>query len=160
MKRHQESEEFDKSFNYRSIVDKLNYLEKVTRPDISYATHQCARFVENPKVEHAKGIRQIARYLVGTKDKEMSFKVDKTKGLEVYVDSDFAGSWDKSDSLNSDTARSRHGYFISYNGVPLLWKSQLKNEIALSTTETEYAALSYSLRKAITIINFLKAMKI
>ena len=159
LKRHQESEEFDKSFNYRSIVGKLNYLEKATRPDISYATHQCARFVENPKVEHAKAIRQIARYLVGTKDKGTSFKIDKTKGLEVFVDSDFAGSWDKNDSLNSDTARSRHGYFITYNGVPLLWKSQLQHEIALSTTEAEYTALSYSLREAIPIINLLQEMK-
>ena len=75
------------------------------------------------------------------------------------MDSDFAGSWDKNDSLNSDTARSRHGYFITYNGVPLLWKSQLQHEIALSTTEAEYTALSYSLREAIPIINLLQEMK-
>ena len=159
LKRHQDSEAFDESFHYRSIVGKLNYLEKGTRPDISYSAHQCARFVENPKVEHGKAIRQIVRYLIGTKDKGMIFKPDLTKGLEVYVDSDFAGNWDKKDSLNKDTARSRHGYYISYNGVPLLWKSQLQGEIALSTTEAEYTGLSYALREAIPVINLLKELK-
>jgi Reverse transcriptase (RNA-dependent DNA polymerase) len=35
-------------WHYRSIIGKLNYLEKSTRPDIAYAVHQCARFSENP----------------------------------------------------------------------------------------------------------------
>ena len=34
--------DFDQSFHYRSIIGKLNYLEKGTRSDISYITHQCA----------------------------------------------------------------------------------------------------------------------
>jgi len=61
LKRHGDSEAFDESFHYRSIVGKLNYLEKGTRPDISYFTHQCARFVQEPKKEHGAAIRQLAR---------------------------------------------------------------------------------------------------
>ena len=159
MKRHQGSKRHDQSFNYRSIVGKLNYLEKSTRPDISYATHQCARFVEDPKVEHAKAIRQIARNIHGTKEEGLVIKPDRQKGLEVYVDADFARTWDKEDTANRDTARSRHGYFICYNDVPITWKSQLEHEIALSTTEAEYTGLSYSLREAVTIMNLLKEMK-
>ena len=47
--RHSKSAPFDNSFNYRSVIGKLNYLEKATRSDISYAVHQCARFVSDPK---------------------------------------------------------------------------------------------------------------
>ena len=43
----------DKSFHYPSVIGKLNYLEKATRPDISFATHQCARYVAVPKKSHA-----------------------------------------------------------------------------------------------------------
>lgn len=86
-------------------------------------------------------------------------KPDKQKGLEVYVDADFAGNWDKIDTTNRDTARSRHGYYICYNGVPITWKSQLQHDIALSTTEAEYTGLSYALREAIPIMNLLKEMK-
>ena len=33
-------------FHYRSVIGKLNFLEKSTRPDISVSVHQCARFSE------------------------------------------------------------------------------------------------------------------
>jgi hypothetical protein len=42
LSRHTKSEAFDKSFDYKSVVGKLNYLEKSTRSDIAYITHQCA----------------------------------------------------------------------------------------------------------------------
>ena len=60
-------EPFDKSFHYRSVIGKLNYLEKGTRSDISYITHQCARFTESPKNSHTKALQWLARYLKGTK---------------------------------------------------------------------------------------------
>jgi hypothetical protein len=47
------------SWSYRSVIGKLNYLEKSSRPDISYAVHQCARFCSNPKVEHTAAVKRI-----------------------------------------------------------------------------------------------------
>jgi hypothetical protein len=82
------------------------------------------------------------------------------KDLEVYVDASFCGDWDpKTAAEDRDTARSRHGYIINYAGCPLLWKSQLQTEIALSTTESEYTGLSYALRDAIPIMELLKELK-
>ena len=159
LKRHQDSPAHDGSFHYRSVVGKMNYLEKGSRPDISYAVHQCARFSASPRVEHSKAIRRIARYLAGTMDRGMVFRPDKLKGLMVHVDADFAGNWDSIDSSNVDTARSRHGYVISLAGCPICWKSQLQSEIALSSTESEYTGLSYALREAIPIINLLQEMQ-
>ena len=46
-----------------------------------------------------------------------------------------------------------------YGGCPILAKSQLQTEIALSSTESEYTGLSYALRDAIPIMNLLKEMK-
>ena len=54
------------------------------------------------------------------------------------------------------TARSRTGYVICYGGFPLIWNSKLQTEIALSSTEAEYIALSEALRQAIVIMNLLK----
>jgi len=160
LKRHSSSEPHDDSFHYRSVVGMLNYLEKATRSDISYATHQCARFVENPKKEHADAIRWLARYLKGTSDKGTIFKPDKSKGLEVFVDADFAGNWDKLEApFDRDTARSRHGYIIRYAGCPILWKSQMQAQISLSTTEAEYVGLSQALKEAIPVMELLKEMK-
>jgi hypothetical protein len=79
--------------------------------------------------------------------------------VEVYVDADFAGNFDKKESHLRDTARSRHGYIIMYEGVPITWKSQLQTEIALISTESEYTGLSYALREAIPIMHLIKEMK-
>ena len=159
LKRHQSSIPHDESFHYRSVVGKLNYLEKGSRPDLSYSVHQCARFTSHPKVEHSKAIRRIARYLAGNVDKGTIFKPDKNKGLQVYVDADFAGNWDPIDTKNIDTARSRHGYVITLAGYPICWKSQLQTEIALSSTESEYTGISYALREVIPIMELLKEME-
>lgn len=151
---------FDGSFHYRSIIGKLNYLEKGTRSDISYITHQCARFTDCPKESHAKAIRWLARYLKGTRDKGLIIKPEEGKGLELFVDADFSGNWDpKEAGSDRDTARSRHGYIVRYEGVPLIWKSQLQSEIALSSTESEYIGISYALREVIPIMEVLKEMK-
>jgi hypothetical protein len=158
--RHTDAEDFNNSFNFRSVVGMLNYLEKGSRMDIAYATHQCARFVANPKKQHAETLRWLARYLKGTRNKGMVYRPDPDKGLEVYVDSDFAGNWNKDKApTDRDTARSRHGYIIMYSGCPVVWKSQLQTEIALSSTEAEYTGLSYALREAIPIMELLKEMQ-
>jgi hypothetical protein len=78
--------------------------------------------------------------------------------LEVYVDADFAGNWDPKETDDKDTARSRHGYLFYYAGCPILWKSQLQSEFALSSTESEITGLSYALRDAIPIMNLLEEM--
>ena len=41
---HKEYPPFDDYFHYRSVIGKLNYLERSCIPDISYIVHQCARF--------------------------------------------------------------------------------------------------------------------
>ena len=53
-------------FDYRSLIGKLNYLEKTTRPDISYASHQCARHSAAPKSSHSAAVIHLAKYLQGT----------------------------------------------------------------------------------------------
>ena len=39
-------------FHYRSLIGQLNYLTASARPEIQFATHQLARFSENPKMSH------------------------------------------------------------------------------------------------------------
>ena len=46
-------------FHYRSVIGKLNFLEKSKRPDISISVHQCTRFLENQKRRSSKVNRTI-----------------------------------------------------------------------------------------------------
>jgi hypothetical protein len=67
--------------NYRQVIGKLLYLEKSTRPDISCAVHQCARFSANPKAKHAEAVKRIGRYLLGSQEKGLIMKPN-SEGLE------------------------------------------------------------------------------
>jgi hypothetical protein len=156
--RHLDSEPFDGHFNYRSVIGKLNFLERSTRPDIAVAVHQCARFQSNPRKEHGQAIMWLCRYLAGTKDKGIIFNPTKDS-FECHVDADWIGNWIPSDAgQDPDTARSRTGFVISYAGCPILWSSRMQTQIALSTTESEYIALSTALREVIPIMEITKEL--
>jgi hypothetical protein len=151
---------FREDWHYRSIIGKLNFLEKSTRPDLAYSVHQCARFSSDPKASHAQAIKQIGRYLMANRDKGIILQPNANMGLEDWVDADFCGSWDREYAIEDPTtARSRSGYVIRYCGCPITWRSKLQTEVALSTTEAEYVALSQSLREVIPIMNLLQEPK-
>jgi hypothetical protein len=44
---------------------------------------------------------------------------------------------------------------VMYGGCPMVWASKLQREVALSTTEAEYNALSESLREVISLMQLL-----
>ena len=66
-------------FHYRSLVGQLNYLTQLTRPEIQYAVHQCARFSDDPKHSHEVAAKRIVRYLKSTPDEGIILKPDKLK---------------------------------------------------------------------------------
>ena len=137
-------------WNYRSIIGQLLYLANNTRPDIAYAVHQCARASNNPMPTNRQAVKRIGRYLKRTANKGIVMKVDKTKTtLDCLADADFAGLWGKSETDDPVCVTSRTGYVIRYFGCPILWHSKLQTEIALSTTEAEYIALSSAMRDLI-----------
>mmetsp|Transcript_34930 Transcript_34930/g.49561 ORF Transcript_34930/g.49561 Transcript_34930/m.49561 type:complete len:129 (+) Transcript_34930:341-727(+) len=89
----------------------------------------------------------------------MHFVPDMTQGLEVFVDANFAGAWDRLDTTNRDTGRSQYRYIVCLFGCLILWKSALQTEVALSTTEAEYTRLLYALLDVFPIIKLFKEMK-
>jgi hypothetical protein len=69
--------------------------------------------------------------------------------VDCYVDADFAGLYGVEDSQDPISVKSRTGYVILIANCPLLWVSKLQSEIALSTLESEFIALSSSFRSLI-----------
>ena len=85
-------------------------------------------------------------------------KPDESKGIECFVDASFAGDWIKERSDDPLTVLSRTGYVIFYMGCPVIWISKMQTEITLSTTESEYVALSQALRDVIPFMNVAKEL--
>ena len=138
------------NFHYRSIVGMLSYLCG-TRPDICMPTHQTSKFSNNPDASHFNAVKRIVKYLIGTKAKGLMLKPDFSKGLDCFADADFAGPFDKTSSEDPENVLSRTGHVIKCMNCPMLWVSKMQSEIALSSTESEYIALSTALRDVIPI---------
>ncbi len=120
------------------------------------ATHQCARFNNDPKLCHERPIKRICKYLLGTINKGLIFVPDMNTGLECYVDADFAGGWTSGDQTCPESVLSRTGFVIMLAGCPIYWCSKLQTEIALSTTEAEYTALSHAMREVLPLMNLMQ----
>ena len=138
--------ELTPEFHYRSVIGKLNFLEKYTRLDISVSVHHCARFTEHPKRCHAEAVKQIGRYLLGTRDKGLIINPRSPWHFYCWVDADYAGNW-RCNYAHVDpmTSKSRSGWIVCFAGAPITWASNIQTITALSTTEAEYIALSTSL---------------
>ena len=64
------------------------YLASSSRSDIIFAIHQCIRLCSYPKKSYKEAAKRIGYYLKRTKDKQINYTFEQTKGIEVYVDAD------------------------------------------------------------------------
>ena len=151
-------EPMKEDWSYPSIVGMLLYLSTNTRPDITFAVSQVARFGHNPKKSHASAVKTIVRYLSKTSDKGPIVSPTGKFNLDCYVDADFAGLYKSDPDEVPTAAKSRLGYIIFLSNCPLIWHSQLLSEISLSTLEAEYSALSQAMRAMIPLRSLLLEM--
>eukprot|EP00286_Rhodomonas_abbreviata_P023936 CAMPEP_0181300748 /NCGR_PEP_ID=MMETSP1101-20121128/7054_1 /TAXON_ID=46948 /ORGANISM="Rhodomonas abbreviata, Strain Caron Lab Isolate" /LENGTH=1661 /DNA_ID=CAMNT_0023406003 /DNA_START=190 /DNA_END=5176 /DNA_ORIENTATION=- len=123
---------------YQQIVGSLMYLSCFTRPDISYAVNQCAKFMSNPGPAHMLAAKRIIKYLAGTKDKRITYtrtnNAAEANVFTCYADADHAG--------DPDSRRSVTGYVTTLNGGAVSWQSVRQQVTALSSAEAEFYAAS------------------
>ena len=59
---------------YLSAIGALMYLANCIRPDIAFAVNLLARYSAAPTIHHWNGVKDIFRYLQGTKDLGLFFR--------------------------------------------------------------------------------------
>ena len=146
------------SFNYAAVVGMLLYLTGHSRPECAFAVHQCAHYTFCPTARHEQALKRIGRYLKGTMSKGLIMTPLADFSIDCYPDADFAGLYGHEDAQDPHCARSRTGYVILVFGCPVLWKSKLQTEIALSTMEAEYVALSEACKDLFPIMDVSKEL--
>ena len=77
--------------SHASVIGMMLYLASNTRPDISFAVHQCARFTHNTKSSHETALKRICRFLQGTNNNSLVFNPSKKLLVDCYADAEFAG---------------------------------------------------------------------
>jgi hypothetical protein len=159
LERELDAEPMNDNFHYRSVIGKANFLEKSTRPNIAVAVHQYARFLSDPKQCHADTVRYFGKYLQGTKEEGIYLDPNDDKSFECWVDADFLGQYIKGAkdmALDAMTAKSRTGFIITYAGCPIMWSSKVQRDAALSSTESEYIAMSETFRVLLPIMDLVE----
>lgn len=136
---------------YRQVVGALNYLATVTRPDISYAVSQAAKYMATPSTQQMEAARRILRYLKAVPDLGIEYKHGKPV-LEGYSDADWA--------RDKVTRKSLSGILFLLAGGPVSWSSKQQRTVALSSMEAEYMALSSAVQQAVHLRGLLNDMTI
>jgi hypothetical protein len=143
--------EYMKKVPYRQLVGAMLYLVSGTRPDLAFSVSQVCRYMQNPGKLHWEAVKQIIKYLQGTKTAGIILG-GEWKDPHGYVDSDYAGE--------VDNRRSTTGYVFYLNGGPVSWNCRTQPTVALSSTEAEYMALSTAAQEAIWLKGILKSLSI
>ena len=133
----------NRSNSYAKLLGELQYVANATRPDISYAVNKLAAYTANPSLLHYGILKRILRYLAGTRQLGITYqKHDTDPGNNLFhgfADAAFA---------NADDLKSTTGYVFIASGGAITWKLKKQTIIAMSTTESEYVALSEAGREA------------
>ena len=125
-----ESKEVEQTL-YRSIIGKLQYVVH-TRPNIALAIGIAARFSAKPKENHMMAVKRILRYLRGTKDYGLWYKLGRNLDLKVFTDADWTG--------NIDDRKSTSGGAFFLGKRLVSWTSKKKDYTSQSTTKVGYVA--------------------
>ena len=116
------------------FVGKLNFLARL-RADLLYPAKELSRHVSKPQYQHWVRMKKVARYMAGTADMEVEFKVgmQNVNSLRVYSDSDHAG---EKESRKSSTC------VAAYLGNCLVFAmAKTQATVATSSAEAETYAL-------------------
>lgn len=130
---------------YREAVGCLMYAAIATRPDISYAVSTLSQFLENPGPAHWEAAKRVFRYLLATKDLELTLG-GSADGLTRYTDADGA---------SQEHRRTISGHVFFVNGGAVSWSSRKQELVTLSTAEAKYVAATHAAKEAIWLRNFI-----
>ena len=116
---------------YRSMIEKLQYVVH-TRPNIALAIGIVARFSAKPRENNMMAIKRILRYLKGTEDFGLQYKLGANLDLKVFIGANWAGNLDDRKSTSGGA------FFLGKRLVS--WTSKKQNCTSQSTAKEEYVA--------------------
>jgi len=119
---------------YYSLVGAILWLSNMTRPDVTFAISQLARFVHNPAIEHFNALVRVLIYLVATADRVLLMSPTAAKPLLGLVDA----AW--------TTTYSESGALFYFRGCLFAWFAKVQRSISLSSAEAEWFAAMLAVR--------------
>jgi len=132
------------NIDYRAAVGSLMYATR-TRIDIMGSLNILAQYSHNPHPLHYTYLKRMLRYLKGSVNKGICFQRTGEFVMDMYCDSNYAGT-DGGDS------KSRSCWIATVNGGPISASVKKQSRVAGASTEAEFICLA----KAVPEIIYLR----
>nr|GEX29928.1 ribonuclease H-like domain, reverse transcriptase, RNA-dependent DNA polymerase [Tanacetum cinerariifolium] len=137
------------STEYQSLIRCLRYLLH-TRPDLSYSVGLLSRFMQEPREHNMKSIRQVLRYVKGTKDYEITYKHNRGDKIHGFSDSSYR--------VNTPEGKRTTGIIFYYGKSPISWSTQKQATVVLSSCESEFIAATAAATQALWLKRLLSTL--
>jgi histone deacetylase 1/2 len=118
---------------FHSIVAKMLYLAKRTRPDLLLPITFLTTRVQAPDEDDWSKLQRVMKYLNGSKELGIVLRPRPSSQIDAYIDASYGVHID---------GKSHSGMFISLGAGPVLVKSVKQKIVTKSSTEAELIALS------------------
>ena len=124
-----------------SVVGALMYLTNCTWADIAFAVNLLARYSSEPTKIHWKGIKDVFRYLQGTKDLGLFYRRNQDLSVVAYADAGYLS--------DPHTSKSQTGYVFLCGGTAVSCKSSKQSLVSTLTNHSEIIALYEASRECV-----------
>ena len=88
-----------KAVTYSSVVGSLMCVQVCTRPDIAFVVGVLGIYLSDPGQSHWKTAKKVLRYLQGTKDLMLTYRLTDTLEVVGFSDFDYGGCVDDQSPL-------------------------------------------------------------
>jgi hypothetical protein len=119
---------------FRSFVGRILFACGKTEPTISNACRELTSHLTAPNEEHWKALTHLVGYLKSGSFQGIKLREPKDFRVVAYVDADYAS--DRNDR------KSISGFLVTMGGCLVSWLSKKQTGVTLSSTESEFVAMS------------------
>jgi len=121
------------SFDMRSFVGDLNFLQQTTRPELSFNLKILSSRCESFGEAHIHFAKHTMKWLKHSAAQPLVFRCSFRRDIQIFTDASHAGC--------VDTRRSISAVVIKYGGNTVLWGCHWQTIVSHSSTESELMAL-------------------
>ena len=139
-----EQDKIRAEFDMRSACGHLNYIQMISRPDISLPLKILSKYMGAYGRRHVALAKHVMRYLKGSAGLPLIFRGGGKQGVQVFTDASHAG--------DPDGRRSITGVVIKVNGCTVFWLCAYQKIVSHSSCESELMALD----KGVTVGVFVR----
>ena len=147
---HDKKEIVKSDWDYRGAVATMLYLSVMTRPDIANIVRYLSRFLNCYHSLHVKFAKRVMGYLRGTMDVGIVFRRNGDCTLKAFSDSSYGDDY--------FTGRSTNAHIVLLDNGPVCWRSSMMNFVVMSSTHSEFGAMSDAVTAVGHVANLRKSI--